>query len=319
MKTLTIVCPAYNEAEGIEQFFSALIKKLETITAYSVDVLFVVDGGEDNTFEILSKIAKKDSRVSVVKFSRNFGHQAALLAGIERAIGDVVITMDSDLQHPPEVISSLLDAYENGNDIVYTTRVREKINPLRKIAGSLFYWFMSVISDVSINANSSDFRLLSRKAINVLKEHIKERDVFLRGMTHWIGFESTTITFTPNRRVAGVSGYSFTKLVRLAISGAVSFSKKPLRAAIVAGVLSALLGFIFTLNTVFEYFVYGTLPPGWATVVILLSVFGSIQLLFLGILGEYIGVIFDEVKNRPRYVLDEEVYGSVFVKHKKDT
>lgn len=315
MKTLTVVCPAYNEAEGIETFYNALADVLSDLREYTSDVVFVVDGGEDATFEILSEIAKKDLRVSVVKFSRNFGHQAALVAGIERATGDAVITMDSDLQHPPELIPSLVAAYEKGSDIVYTVRENEKINPLRKIAGNIFYWLMGAIADVTINANSSDFRLLSRKVVFVLKEHIHERDVFLRGMTQWIGFQSTTIAFTPQKRVAGVSGYSFSKLVSFALSGVVSFSKKPLRAAAVIGALFALLGIVFIVNTIFEYFVYGTLPPGWASVVILLSIFGSVQLLFLGILGEYIGVIFDEVKKRPRYILDKEIYGSAY-KHK---
>lgn len=307
MKSLTIVCPAYNEEAVIERFYDALKTELNALTNYKSDVVFVVDGGTDRTFDILKGIAAKDARVRSLKFSRNFGHQMALIAGIDYAKGNVVIMMDSDLQHPPSLIPKLLEEYEKENDIVYTVRYAENTGFFRKLAGSFFYWAVNMISEVPIHENASDFRLLSRKVVDTLKNDIHERDLFLRGMIQWIGYRQTSVPFAPDKRAGGVSKYSLGRLFRFATSGAVSFSKKPLRAAGILGLLLATFGFLFTLYTVFEYFTSNTLPPGWSTVVVLLSIFGSVQLIVLWILGEYLGVIFEEVKARPRYIVESAV------------
>lgn len=307
MPTLTVVCPAYNEAPGIESFYKALRSELTKLARYKADIVFVVDGSTDATFEILAKIAQADDSVRVIRFSKNFGHQMALLAGIDHATGNIVVMMDSDLQHPPSVIPKLLAEYEKGNEIVYTVRVGEKIGAVRKIAGSIFYRFVNVISDIPINENASDFRLISRRVAEVLKNEIHERDMFLRGMMGWMGFKQAVVRFKPDARVAGKSNYSLGRLVALALSGAVSFSKKPLRAAGILGFFFASFGFLFALYTAGEFVFADTLPPGWATIVVLLSVFGGLQLIFLGILGEYIGVIFDEVKARPRYIIESAI------------
>lgn len=307
MKTLTVICPAYNEAQGIETFYRALQSELRKLTGYKTDVLFVVDGSTDATFNVLTRIALSDNAVSVIKLSKNFGHQMALLAGIDHAQGDAIIMMDSDLQHPPALIPKLLAEYEKGNEVVYTVRVGERVGILRKLAGLLFYRFVNAISDIPINENASDFRLISQKVADVLKKEIHERDMFLRGIIRWVGFKQAMVEFTPNARVAGKSQYSFGKLLRLAISGAVSFSKKPLRVASILGIILASFGFLFALYTVGEFFLADTLPPGWATIVVLFSIFSGVQLIFLGILGEYIGVIFDEVKARPRYIIESTI------------
>ena len=309
MKRLTIVCPAYNEAEGIESFYKALTAELSLLkNRYSADVLFVVDGGNDGTFGILKTLTEHDPHISVIKFSRNFGHQMALLAGLDHAVGDVVITMDSDLQHPPEVIHELLAEYEKGNDIVYTVRTgTEGGSVIRRLAGRIFYRFFQLISDLPMNENVADFRLMSRRVVDVLKNDLRERTLFLRGLVSWMGFRQAPVYFTAKRRFAGESHYSFGKLISFAVAGAVSFSKKPLRLATFVGFAFALFGFFFALLTTVQYFIGNVFPSGWATVTVLLSIFSGTQLIFLGILGEYIGVIFDEVKARPHYIIEETI------------
>ncbi len=309
MKKLSIVVPAYNEEEGIRAFYDVLCGELEKLSSrYETELLFVVDGGTDNTFGIIADIAKGDSRVRAVKFSRNFGHQMALLAGLELATGDAVITMDSDLQHPPELIPELLAAYEAGNDIVVTVRTAtEGASLARRAAGGLFYWFFKLVSDLPMNENTADFRLMSRRAVEVLTHDIRERTLFLRGMVSWMGFPQASVPFVAAKRFAGVSKYPLGKLISFAVLGAVSFSKKPLRFATVVGFLFALFGFVFACITIFQYLVGDVLPPGWATVTVLLSIFSGTQLIFLGILGEYIGVIFDEVKARPHYIIADSI------------
>jgi dolichol-phosphate mannosyltransferase len=307
MKKLSVICPAYNEEAVIGEFYKALSGALDGLAGYGSEIIFVVDGGDDKTFEILSDIASRDRRVRVLKFSRNFGHQMALLAGVDYAEGDAVVMMDADLQHPPRLIAELLSEYEKGNDVVYTVRIGEKVGVLRKAAGALFYRMVNAVSEVHVVENASDFRLLSGRVARVLREDVRERDMFLRGMIQWLGFRQARVDFTPDARAAGRSKYSLGKLLLLALSGSVSFSKKPLRAASVLGVFLAAFGFLFALYTVGEYFASKTLPPGWATLTVLVSVFGGIQLIVLGIIGEYLGVIFDEVKARPRYIIERAV------------
>ncbi len=313
MKSLTVVVPAYNEAAGIRRFHDALQDALRRIDGYESRVLFVVDGGTDGTFDILSEIAAENPAVSVIQLSRNFGHQTALLAGIDHAAGDIVVMMDADLQHPPSLIPMLIAEYEKGNDIVYTIREEaDSVSFFRKLAGSLFYGFVNLISDVPINKNASDFRLISRRVADLMRTRLRERNMFLRGIMSWVGFRQAAVPFKAERRYAGKSKYSLSRLLQFAIFGIVSFSKKPLRAASVIGLVFALFGFGLALLTIVQYFTDRTLPPGWATVVVLLSIFGGIQLIFFGIIGEYIGAIFDEVKGRPHYILDKTIRVDAF-------
>lgn len=308
MKTLTIVVPAYDEEEGIEIFYRALSAECRKLSAYRTEMLFVVDGGVDGTFTILKGIAAEDPCVQVIRLSRNFGHQMALLAGIDNARTDVLISMDSDLQHPPELIPALLAEYEKGYDIVYTLRENtDNSGVVRRSIGKLFYRFINSISEVPIAENASDFRLISGRVARVISSSIRERNMFLRGIISWVGFRQTALQFTPHKRVAGTSKYSIRKLVQLALFGIISFSKKPLRAAAVAGACMALLGILFALYTVFQYFAGQISQPGFATLVLLLVFFGGVQLFFLGVIGEYIGAIFDEVKARPHYIVEEAI------------
>ncbi|MBP7741223.1 MAG: glycosyltransferase family 2 protein [Candidatus Pacebacteria bacterium] len=304
MKTLTVIAPAYNEAQGIVRFYEVLRSQLDALTGYEAEILIVVDGGTDETFELLEPLVLRDPLLRVIKLSTNFGQQMALLAGIDNTTSDAIIMMDADLQHPPATIPELIAAFEKGNDVVYTVReINRHVSVLRRLAGHLFYWFINTISDVPINENASDFRLISRRVAVVLQEKIRERNLFLRGIISWMGFAQACVRFTAEERIAGKSKYSLAKLISFAIFGIISFSKKPLRAASVMGLLAAVGGVIFALITIAQYFLGQISQPGFATIVVLITIFGGLQLFFLGVLGEYIGGIFDEVKGRPHYII----------------
>jgi dolichol-phosphate mannosyltransferase len=309
MKTLTIISPAYNEAEVLERFYRELSAELRPLAGrYSTSVLFVLDRSSDNSLDILKRLAADDPSVGVLSLSSRFGHQMALLAGIDHADADVIIMMDSDLQHPPSLIPALLEKYENGYDIVNTIRDDEQeLGVLKRTNSRLFYWIINRISDVPINERAADFRLISRKVAEVFRHQIRERNQFLRGLLSWVGFSSISVPFRVGARAAGRSKYSTGRLMRFAAHGIVSFSKRPLQAAVILGFIFAGFGLINALITLVQYFITSSLPSGWTTLAILISVFAGVQLIFLGIIGEYIGAIFDEVKARPHYIVDERV------------
>ena len=309
MKTLTVISPVYNEAPVIESFYLALKKTLGTLRPkYRSEILFILDRSSDGTIEILRKIARKDKSVRVLSLSSRFGHQMSLLAGIDHSHSDIVLMMDSDLQHPPTVIPQLLREYEKGNDIVYAVRSdTRKIGFFKKISSALFYKMINMISEVPINENAADFRLISQKVASVFREQIRERNIFLRGMISWVGFNQASVTFVAGERHSGESKYNLARMLRFGISGVLSFSKKPLQAAILVGSLFAGFALINALVTFFYYFHDKSLPSGWTTIVILISGIGGVQLIFLGILGEYLAGIFDEVKGRPHYLVQEKI------------
>ena len=311
IRTLTVICPVYEEEEVIASFYAELRAVLDGLAhRYRATILFVVDRGSDRTEEVLKRIAAADPAVKLLLLSSRFGHQHALLAGIDHADpdADAVVMMDSDLQHPPEVIPALLEEFERGHDVVYTVRRDSAaIGPVRRLTSKLFYRFINHLSEVPIVENAADFRLLSRRVADVFRDGIRERGLFLRGLVSWVGFKNTAVPFDVRARGAGASKYSLSRMVRLALEGVVSFSKRPLKAAIIVGVSFALLGLGHALVTFVQYFSTSRLPSGWTTVAILVSVMSGVQLVFLGIIGQYIGAIFDEVKRRPHYIVEEKV------------
>ena len=307
-KTLTVVAPVYNEEAVIADFYHALREEFNKLTDYDCDMIFAVDKCRDRTLEILKEIARTDTKVRVLGLSSRFGAQMSLLAGIDHARGDVVITMDADLQHPPAVISELLKEYEKGAEVVYTLRERtEGVGLIRRAEARAFYWFANFLSEVPILETTSDFRLITKRVADILRTKIRERNTFLRGIVTWMGFKQASVTFVAPKRGAGETKYSFSRLVQFAIFGLISFSKKPLRAATVVGAVFALFGFVFAFITIVQYFLGDIAQPGYATIIVLLSIFGGFQLMFLGVIGEYIGAIFDEVKARPHYLVEEAV------------
>jgi len=309
VRTLTVVCPVYNEAEVLESFYKALRGVLDSLgSRYDSTILFVADRSEDETLPILRRLAESDPAVRVLSMSARFGHQMALVAGMDHSMTDAVILMDADMQHPPELIPTLLDRFEEGHDVVWTLRAdNDETSRLRRFASRLFYRIINRVGDVEMQESSADFRLVSRRVVEVFQTQIRERNQFLRGLFAWVGFSGVGVHFTAGDRPAGRSKYSLSRMVRFAIDGIVSFSKSPLQAAMYAGFLLAFAGLLLAGVIVLEFFLSGDFPPGWATLAILVIVFSGMQLIFLGIVGAYIGAIFDEVKARPHYLVEETI------------
>ncbi len=309
MKTLTVVCPIYNEEEVIESFYDELSGVLQKLgDAYEAKTLFVADRCTDGTLDVLKRIAQKDKSLRIISLSSRFGHQMSLLAGIDHCNSDAVIMMDCDLQHPPALIPEMLKKFEDGYDIVYTIRGdAPEIGFLKRVSSRVFYRIINRISQVPINESAADFRLISRRVVEVFQKQIRERNQFMRGLFSWVGFSNMGIPFRVQQRRAGKSKYSLGRMMRFGMQGIVSFSKRPLQAAVVAGFVFASFGLFFALVTFIQYFIYSSLPSGWTTLTILISMFSGVQLIFLGIIGEYIGAIFDEVKGRPHYIIEETI------------
>lgn len=308
MKTLTIISPVYNEAEVIECFYNELKSEIKKLTQYNTDILFVVDRSSDSTLAILKNIAMKDSSVHILALSSRFGHQMSLLAGIDASTSDIVVMMDSDLQHPPALLLTLLEKYGEGNEIVHAVRKNiPQIGFFKQTASSFFYYFFNSISETPVIAGAADFRLISKRVASIFRENIRERNMFLRGLASWIGFQQATVAYNVRERGGGHSKYSLGRLLQFGIHGALSFSRKPLRMAIAFGVIFSAFGFLYAMITFAQHFIAGNLPPGWTTIIILLSIFSGVQLICLGVIGEYIGEIFDEVKQRPHYIIDEKI------------
>lgn len=306
---LTLVAPVFNEEEVIGRFHARARAVLDALPDVDGEILFVVDRCTDDTVGVLRQLIAGDPRARALVLSSRFGHQMSLLAGIEHAQdADVVVMMDSDLQHPPELIPELLARHREGCDVVYTVRRdTADASALRKAAGNLFYRLLSRLSQVPINANAADFRLISGRVARVLANQFHERNMFLRGLFSWVGFRQAGVEYTAAARAAGHSKYSFGRMVRLATHGVLAFSTKPLQVGIFVGVGFAALAFAYTLLLVVNWFVDRSLPSGWTSLVVLLLLFSGIQLIVLGVMGAYIGGIYEEVKGRPHYLVDEEI------------
>ena len=306
---LTFICPVYNEQEVIKEFYSELeieVKSLHSL--YDVKILFVVDKCSDNTFEILSEIAKNNDFVSIILLSKRFGHQMSLIAGIDHAPNSIIIMMDSDLQHPVKIIKKLINKYKEGSDIVFTVR-KNNVGQgyFRNLFSKIFYKLLNTISDIEISAGEADFRLISPKVAEIFRTQIRERNQFLRGLFRWVGFKSSQVTFIAGPRKKGRTKYSLPRVINFAILGFISFSRAPLKYAIYLGLALSFIGFGIGLHSFISYFLNQEAPSGWTTLTVIISIFSGVQLLFLGIIGEYIGAIFDEVKSRPLYLIQQKV------------
>lgn len=303
-KFLNIVVPVYNE-EGNIEYFCSQVEKVMAQLPYEYEILFIDDGSQDSSREILSRLEMENPHVAAIFLAQNYGHQIALTCGLEHADGDAVITMDGDLQHPPELIPALLEKFRAGFDVVQTVRKStEQISFFKKITSQLYYKLMNFISDVPIVAGGSDFRLMSRRAVLAFRKY-HEHDKFIRGLVKSIGFRQTTIDFVAPKRFAGVSKFSLKKMLNFALDGILAYSTTPLRLAFYAGILCGIFSLVLFLHVLYETAIENVVP-GWATITIAVSFFGGLQLVFLGVVGEYISRIFREVKNRPLYFIDKE-------------
>lgn len=303
MKKISIVIPAYNEEGNLSLIHSEIRKVFQTLTDYNYEIIFVNDGSRDHTQQHLEKLASECQEVKYIEFSRNFGHQNAVKAGMDYADGNAVISMDADLQHPPVLIPDMIRKWEEGFDIVYTIRKYSKnISFFKRKTSDFFYHILSGLSDVELEKGSSDFRLLDASVIEVIRK-TGESDIFLRGLVKWIGFKQYSIDFVAADRFSGVSKYSFGKMLRFAFTGITAFSVKPLY-------LAAYLGFFFSFLSPVVYFAYvfysfynGSEISGWASLIMTVVFFGGLQLTILGILGIYMGKIFKQIKDRPTYIV----------------
>jgi glycosyltransferase involved in cell wall biosynthesis len=309
MKTLTVVCPVYNEEAVIRAFHAELASVLHGLAGHwRSTILYVVDRGSDRTAELLRGVAAADPAVRLILLSSRFGQQAALVAGLDHADADAVIMMDSDLQHPPTVIPALLAEHERGSDVVYTVReTSDQIPWLKRVSARWFYRLLNAVSDTPIHQGAADFRLISRRVLRVFQRQIGERTLFLRGLVSWVGFPSAPIAFRPARRPGGRTKYPLRRMLDFAAGGVVSFSRAPLRAALLAGASLAALALAAGAALLAAWAVGRIRPTGLHGVALLLVLLCGVQLLFLGVIGEYLGRVLDEVRGRPRYLVDERV------------
>ena len=303
---LSVVVSVYNEVEGIRDAYEKMTSVLQQMPE-SYELVFVDDGSTDGTGGILRPIAESDANVRLVSFSKNFGHEAAMLAGIDYSRGDAVICLDSDLQHPPAMIPDMVARWRDGFDVVNMVRTdRADASRLQKNNSRLFYRFTNLISDVKLAENASDFFLISKRVAAVLKTDFRERTRFLRGIVQLVGFSKTTLEYKAQERKSGHSKYSFFKLMKLSFSAISSFSKAPLRLGIFTGIVFGLISLILIAYSLVMW-IFDTPVSGYTTLVVFMSAFASIQMFVIGVIGQYIGYIFDEVKGRPIYIVKEVV------------
>jgi glycosyltransferase involved in cell wall biosynthesis len=307
--SLSVVIPIYNEEAVLPELYRRLTQVLsQNPLRLTYEIVFVNDGSIDGCRPILGKLHADDPAVKVVNLSRNFGHQAALTAGIDFARGDVVVCMDGDLQDPPEVIPSLLEKWREGYEVVYAVRKARKEGMVKRACYAAFYRLLGRLSQVSIPPDAGDFALMDRRVVDCLKT-MPERSRFLRGLRAWVGFRQTGVEYERNRRFAGAPKYTWAKLVRLALNGLLSFSATPLRIATGVGTALSLCSLFSILVVLYFKLFTDKAIPGWAATVIPILLLGGIQLLSIGILGEYVAQIFDEVKRRPIYLVSEVLNG----------
>ena len=301
---VSVVVPVFNESEVIEAFHARATKAFSAIRGCDYEIIFVDDGSRDDSYAQLAAIAARDSHVRVIKFSRNFGHQIAITAGIDHARGDCVAVIDADLQDPPEVVAAMVDKWREGYDVVYGLRADRAGESRMKLAtAALFYRLLNRIARINIPVDVGDFRLMSRRATDQLKQ-LREKDRFVRGLVSWIGFRQTGVPYHRDKRFAGETKYPYSKMIKFAYDGITAFSTVPLKLATWLGYGASAFAFLYLLS-VFVQKALGITVQGWATVMVAMLFLGGVQLICLGIIGEYLGRVFNELKPRPMYVVEE--------------
>ena len=308
MKTLSIVVPCYNEECVILQSYQRIVNALNDVKNYYSEIIFVNDGSTDNTSYLLSEIASKDKNVKVIHFSRNFGHQSAVTAGIHFCRSDVAIIIDADLQDPPELFSDILHKYESEQaNVVYCVRENRKSESFfKKITARIFYRSLNYLSETSIPLDTGDFRLIDRAVMNEFCK-FKEKGKYIRGIISWIGFKQVPFQYKREARFAGKTKYPLNKMLKFATTAILYFSKKPLKLAINLGLFAVLIGIFYGIWTIAgKIFGFIDAVSGWSSLIIIIIFFGGVQLLTIGVLGQYIGILLDEAKNRPEYIIGKK-------------
>lgn len=309
MQTLSVIVPCYNEEAVIEEFYKRTKAVFNSLKDVDASIIFINDGSSDKTPYILSAIAAQDSLVKVIHFSRNFGHQPAVTAGLNNCTSDLAVIIDADLQDPPELIPDLIEVHNTGGaNVVYCVRKKRKGETLfKKWTAKLFYKTMNNLSEVDFPRDTGDFRLIDRKVITAFNQ-LKEKGKYIRGLISWIGFKQEAFYYNRDARFAGETKYPFKRMFSFAKKAMLYFSKKPLKLSISLGFFAFLIGIVYALWVwLGELFGYTAAISGWSSTIIIIIFFGGVQLLTIGVLGQYIGVLFDEVKSRPEYIIDEKI------------
>ncbi|HHY81747.1 MAG TPA: glycosyltransferase family 2 protein [Clostridiales bacterium] len=302
----SIVIPMYNEEEVIEETYHRL-KKVMDQTGESYELLFVNDGSRDRSASIIAELAKHDDNIRLIDFSRNFGHQIAVTAGLDYAQGQAIVIIDADLQDPPEVIPQMLAKWREGYEVVYGKRLkRQGETAFKKLTAYLFYRILNILTNENIPKDTGDFRLIDRKVCDAMK-HLHEKNRFLRGMISWVGFNQTAVEYVRDERWAGETKYPLKKMLKFAADGIFSFTYKPLKLATYIGFLLSTTGFLYLLYVLYQRLFTTNTQSGWASIIAVNLVFNGITLIILGIIGEYVGRIYEEVKGRPLYIVKEVV------------
>lgn len=303
---ISVILPVYDERDNLDALMTRLVPVMEKAADGSFEILFINDGSRDGSAEFLDSLHSRDPRVKVIHFSRNFGHQAALQAGLDEATGEAVILMDADLQDPPEVLDQFIEHWRQGYDVVYAIRKMRKEGFLKRAAYAIFYRTLTAVAEIDLPLDVGDFCLLDRHVVQVLTS-LPERNRFLRGLRSWVGFNQIGVEYERHSRYAGMPKYTLRKLINLALSGYIGFSAMPLRTAAWLGLLSAGAGFATALWTIVSKLVGFPSPRGWASIMAVILFVGGVQLIVLGVIGEYLGRVYDEVRQRPLYIVRSRV------------
>ena len=306
LKTVSIVVPVYNEEDNLREFHKRITEVMSQ-EPYDYKIVFVNDGSSDGSAVVLSELAKEDDHVEAYLLSRNYGHQMALTCGLDNAEGDAIVTMDGDMQHPPEIVPQLLRLWEQGSEIVITKRLAtEDAGFFKNITSATYYKLINAMSKVEITPGGSDFRLMDRIAVDAFKQY-RERARFIRGLVNTLGFKVAEVEFVAPPRFAGQSKFNLRKMLHFALDGITAFSNLPLRWAFYTGLIMGLISMALLGHVLYEKFVDEDIVPGWATTMVSILFLGGIQLVGIGILGEYIGRIFEEIKHRPLYLVSRHI------------
>ncbi len=306
MKKISVVIPMYYEEEVVKECYSKMTEVLQKINEYDYELICVDDGSRDKTLQILEQLAVNDEKLKVISFTRNFGHQCAVAAGLKYVSGDVVVIIDADLQDPPELIPEMLKLWEQGNEVVYGKRKnREGESAFKLFTAKIFYKTLNALSDVDIPRDTGDFRLVDRKVVDVMNS-MPEHNKFLRGLWGWIGFKQVPYEYERKERVAGKTKYPLKKMLKLASDGIIGFSTKPLKIVGLLGIISIFISIAILIYSLISY-AYGlnNLTAGWTSIMVTITLFSGVQLFSIWIMSEYIGRIYDESKRRPEYIVEK--------------
>ena len=308
MKCITMVIPVYDEEKVVNECYKRVKENLEKIPNYTYEIIFVNDGSKDKTLEILESIAYTDAKVKVISFSRNFGHQAAVTAGLKEVTGDAIVIIDADLQDPPELIPDMIKKWEEGYEVIYGKRsTRRGESAFKLLTAKMFYDTLNALSDVEIPKNTGDFRLVDRKVVDTLNS-LPEHNKFLRGLFSWVGYKQYAYEYERQERFAGETKYPLKKMFKLASDGIISFSSKPIKLVGGLGIISITISAILLIYALASYiFKLNQLSAGWTSIMVAITFFAGVQLLSLWVISEYIGRIYDEAKRRPQYIVDKKI------------